>query len=109
MWMVLFCSVKQSYKYFPLRTSMAHISNNLTSYSLTQVQDIALTIFAQRNLPGEIRMLASVILLETKPSLALISTLTGLLLQETDIQVTSFVYTQLRGIAMSRIPDNNYL
>ncbi|XP_053491065.1 vitellogenin 3, phosvitinless [Ictalurus furcatus] len=73
------------------------------------VQDIALTIVARRTVPAEIRMLASVILLDTKPSLALISTLTGLLLKETDRQVSSFIYSQLRGIASSRIPDDHYL
>lgn len=79
------------------------------SYSLIQVQDIALTIFAQKTAPVEIRMLASVILLETKPSLALISTLIELLLQETDLQVTSFIYSQLKGLAKSRDPDDQYL
>ncbi|KAG7327844.1 hypothetical protein KOW79_009450 [Hemibagrus wyckioides] len=73
------------------------------------VQDIALTVFTQRTAAVEIRMLASVIFLETKPSLALISTLTELLLKETDLQVTSFVYSQLRGIARSRVPDDRYL
>ncbi|XP_053094184.1 vitellogenin 3, phosvitinless [Pangasianodon hypophthalmus] len=73
------------------------------------VQDIVLTIIAERTVPVEIRMLASVIFLETKPSLALISTLTELLLQETDLQVASFIYSQLRGIARSRIPDDHYL
>ncbi|XP_027016008.1 vitellogenin 3, phosvitinless isoform X1 [Tachysurus fulvidraco] len=73
------------------------------------VQDIVLTIFAQKTVADEIRMLASVILLETKPSLALISVLTELLLHETDLQVASFVYSQLRGIARSRLPDDHYL
>ncbi|KAM9461855.1 vitellogenin 3, phosvitinless [Clarias gariepinus] len=73
------------------------------------VQDIALTIFAQRTVHAEIRMLASMILLKTQPSLALISTLTELLLQETDSEVSSFIYSQLRGIAKSRIPDYSYL
>ncbi|KAK3561887.1 hypothetical protein QTP86_017452, partial [Hemibagrus guttatus] len=73
------------------------------------VQDIVLTVFTQRTAAVEIRMLVSVILLETKPSLALISTLTELLLKETDLQVASFVYSQLRGIARSRVPDDRYL
>ncbi|XP_046713777.1 vitellogenin 3, phosvitinless [Silurus meridionalis] len=73
------------------------------------VQDIALAIFAQKTAPTEIRIQASLILLETKPSLALISTLTELLLQETDLHVSSFIYSQLRAIARSRIPDDRYL
>ncbi|KAI5614684.1 vitellogenin 3, phosvitinless precursor, partial [Silurus asotus] len=73
------------------------------------VQDIALAIFAQKTAPTEIRIQASLILLETKPSLALISTLTELLLQETDLHVSSFIYSQLRAISRSRIPDDHYL
>ncbi|XP_076880480.1 vitellogenin 3, phosvitinless isoform X2 [Brachyhypopomus gauderio] len=73
------------------------------------VQDIALTIFAQRTIPAKIRMLASIILLETKPPVAVISLVTELLLHEMDLQVSSFVYSRLRGLAMSRTPDNHYL
>uniref|UniRef100_A0A8B9HPE7 Vitellogenin 3, phosvitinless n=1 Tax=Astyanax mexicanus TaxID=7994 RepID=A0A8B9HPE7_ASTMX len=60
------------------------------------VQAIVLTIFADRTLPAEIRMMASTILLETKPPVALISAVAELLLQEKDLQVGSFIYSQLR-------------
>ncbi|TSM94622.1 Adhesion G protein-coupled receptor L4 [Bagarius yarrelli] len=73
------------------------------------VQDIALAIIAEKSVAGEIRMLASMILLETKPSLALISTLTELLLEETDHQVANFIYSQLQGFARSRVPEYRYL
>ncbi|XP_072515969.1 vitellogenin 3, phosvitinless [Salminus brasiliensis] len=73
------------------------------------VQDIALTIFAERTLPAEIRMLASMILLETKPPVALISAVADLLLQENNLQVGSFTYSQLRALSRSRTPDNQYL
>lgn len=74
-----------------------------------QVQEIALTIFAERSLPAEIRMLASMILLETKPPVALISAVAELLLKETDMQVASFIYSQLRAISRSRTPENHDL
>uniref|UniRef100_A0A8B9JBC7 Vitellogenin 3, phosvitinless n=1 Tax=Astyanax mexicanus TaxID=7994 RepID=A0A8B9JBC7_ASTMX len=73
------------------------------------VQAIVLTIFADRTLPAEIRMMASTILLETKPPVALISAVAELLLQEKDLQVGSFIYSQLRAISRSRTPDNQYL
>uniref|UniRef100_A0A4W4HE82 Vitellogenin domain-containing protein n=1 Tax=Electrophorus electricus TaxID=8005 RepID=A0A4W4HE82_ELEEL len=74
-----------------------------------KVQDITLTILAQRTITAEIRMLASIILLETKPPVAVISLVTEILLHESDLQVASFAYSRLRSLAMSRTPDNHYL
>jgi len=54
-------------------------------------------------------MLACMVLLETKPSIALISVITEVLLEENDLQVASFSYSLLKGIAMSRTPDNQNL
>ncbi|XDV51975.1 hypothetical protein PO909_020760 [Leuciscus waleckii] len=73
------------------------------------VQDIVLNLFVQKTLPAEIRMLACMVLLETKPSIALISVITEVLLEETDLQVASFSYSLLKGIAKSRTPDNQNL
>lgn len=74
-----------------------------------QVQDIVLNLFVQRTLPAEIRMLACMVLLETKPSIALISVISEVLLEETDLQVASFSYSLLKGISKSRTPDNQHL
>lgn len=74
-----------------------------------QVQDIVLNLFVQRTLPAEIRMLACIVLLETKPSIALISVISEVLLEEADLQVASFSYSLLKGIAKSRTPDNQHL
>ncbi|XP_039509562.1 vitellogenin 3, phosvitinless [Pimephales promelas] len=73
------------------------------------VQDIVLNLFVQKTLPAEIRMLACMVLLDTKPSIALISVITEVLLEENDLQVASFSYSLLKGIAMSRTPDNQNL
>nr|APB93355.1 vitellogenin C [Ctenopharyngodon idella] len=73
------------------------------------VQDIVLNLFVQKNLPAEIRMLACMVLLETKPSIALISVITEVLLEEIDLQVASFSYSLLKGIAKSHTPDNQHL
>lgn len=74
-----------------------------------QVQDIVLSLFVQRTLPAEIRMMACMVLLETKPSIALISVISEVLLEENDLHVASFTYSVLRGIANSRTPDNQQL
>ncbi|KAI7795403.1 vitellogenin C [Triplophysa rosa] len=73
------------------------------------VQDIVLSLFVQRSLPAEIRMMACMVLLETKPSIAMISVISEVLLEEDDLQVASFTYSVLRGIANSRTPDNQHL
>ncbi|KAK7128051.1 hypothetical protein R3I93_020596 [Phoxinus phoxinus] len=73
------------------------------------VQDIVLNLFVQKTLPAEIRMQACMVLLETKPSIALISVITEVLLEEIDLQVASFSYSLLKGIAKSRTPDNQNL
>uniref|UniRef100_A0A672REG0 Vitellogenin-like n=1 Tax=Sinocyclocheilus grahami TaxID=75366 RepID=A0A672REG0_SINGR len=81
----------------------------LASRDPHNVQDIVLNLFVQRTLPAEIRMLACMVLLETKPSIALISVISEVLLEETDLQVASFSYSLLKGIAKSCTPDNQHL
>ncbi|XP_043108873.1 vitellogenin 3, phosvitinless [Puntigrus tetrazona] len=81
----------------------------LASRDPHSVQDIVLNLFVQRTLPAEIRMLACMVLLETKPSIALISVISEVLLEEVDLQVASFSYSLLKGIAKSRTPDNQHL
>ncbi|XP_071344089.1 vitellogenin 3, phosvitinless [Trachinotus anak] len=73
------------------------------------VQDITMALFLQKNLPTEIRMLAFMILFDTKPSMALVSTVTAHLQQEKDLHVVSFVYSYLRSFARSSTPDNHFL
>ncbi|KAI4904260.1 hypothetical protein NFI96_031791, partial [Prochilodus magdalenae] len=82
---------------------------HLASRDPHSVQDIALTIFAERTLPAEIRIQACLILLETKPPVALISAVAELLLREMDLQVASFTYSLLKAISRSRSPENQHL
>ncbi|XP_022601316.1 vitellogenin-like [Seriola dumerili] len=73
------------------------------------VQDITMALLLQKNLPTEIRMLAFMILFDTKPSMALVSTVTAHLQQEKDLHVVSFAYSYLRSFARSSTPDNHFL
>ncbi|CAJ1060716.1 vitellogenin 3%2C phosvitinless [Xyrichtys novacula] len=73
------------------------------------VQDITMTLFLQKDLPSEIRMLAFVILFDTKPSMALVSTVTAHLQEEKDLHFVSFAYSYLRSFARSTTPDNLFL
>ncbi|KAM7011880.1 vitellogenin 3, phosvitinless [Tautogolabrus adspersus] len=73
------------------------------------VQDITMTLFLQKDLPPEIRMLAFVILFDTKPSMALVTTVTAHLQEEKDLHVASFAYSFLKSFARSSTPDNVFL
>lgn len=74
-----------------------------------QVQDITLKLFLQKELPAELRIFAFTTLLESKPPMALVSTITAHLLEEKDLQVVGFAYSYLRSFARSSTPDNTFL
>ncbi|XP_029285316.1 LOW QUALITY PROTEIN: vitellogenin 3, phosvitinless [Cottoperca gobio] len=73
------------------------------------VQDITMSLLLQKYLPTEIRMLAFMILFDSKPSMALVSTVTVHLLEEKDLHVISFAYSYLSSIARSTTPNNHFL
>lgn len=74
-----------------------------------QVRDITLNLFLDKTLPAEIRMLAFVILFETKPSMALVSTVTTRLMEEGNLNIISPAYSYLKSLATSTTPENHYL
>uniref|UniRef100_A0A3P8VDW2 Vitellogenin 3, phosvitinless n=1 Tax=Cynoglossus semilaevis TaxID=244447 RepID=A0A3P8VDW2_CYNSE len=73
------------------------------------VQDVALTLFLEKNLPSDIRMLALMMLFEAKPSMSLVSTLATHLQQESDLHLVSFSFSLLKSLARSRTPENHAL
>ncbi|MEQ2188675.1 hypothetical protein GOODEAATRI_017387 [Goodea atripinnis] len=95
----------------PLRVQSAAIQamRLITTRDPHSVQDVTLTMFLLKDLPSEVRMLAFRILFDTKPSMALVSTVTAHLLEERDLQVASFAYSYLKGFANSKTPDNHWL
>ncbi|XP_048833617.1 vitellogenin 3, phosvitinless [Brienomyrus brachyistius] len=74
-----------------------------------RVQEITLNLFMQKNLSSEVRMQACLILFDTKPPLALVSMIASFLLEESNLQVASFSYSLIRGLARSQTPDNRIL
>uniref|UniRef100_A0A3Q1FEF7 Vitellogenin 3, phosvitinless n=1 Tax=Acanthochromis polyacanthus TaxID=80966 RepID=A0A3Q1FEF7_9TELE len=74
-----------------------------------RVQENTISLFLQKNLTAEIRMLALMILFDTKPSMELISTVTGHLMEEKDLHVSSFAYSYLQSFTRSKTPDNHFL
>uniref|UniRef100_A0A3Q2CDP0 Vitellogenin 3, phosvitinless n=1 Tax=Cyprinodon variegatus TaxID=28743 RepID=A0A3Q2CDP0_CYPVA len=81
----------------------------ITTRDPHKVQDVTMALFLQKDVPSEVRMLAFRILFNTKPSMALVSTVTAHLLEERDLQVASFAYSYLQGFASSTTPDNHHL
>ncbi|KAJ7410124.1 hypothetical protein WISP_110911 [Willisornis vidua] len=69
------------------------------------VQTITLEIFLNHKIHPRIRMLAVVVLLETKPGLPIVMTLADAVLKEPSMQVASFIYSHLRALGRSTAPD----
>ncbi|NWV96643.1 VIT1 protein, partial [Machaerirhynchus nigripectus] len=69
------------------------------------VQAITLEIFLNHKIHPRIRMLAAVVLLETKPGLPIVMTLAEAVLKEPSMQVASFIYSHLRALGRSTAPD----
>ncbi|NXW81338.1 VIT1 protein, partial [Hirundo rustica] len=69
------------------------------------VQAITLEIFLNQKIHPRIRMLAAVVLLETKPGLPIVMTLADAVLKEPSMQVASFIYSHLRALGRSTDPD----
>ncbi|XP_034035052.1 vitellogenin 3, phosvitinless [Thalassophryne amazonica] len=73
------------------------------------VQDVTMQVFLKKDLAAEVRMQAILILFETKPPKALVSTVTQLLLEEENLHVSSFAYSYMKNLARSKTPENHYL
>ncbi|XP_009980708.1 PREDICTED: vitellogenin-1-like [Tauraco erythrolophus] len=69
------------------------------------VQAITLEIFLNRKIHPRVRMLAAVVLLETRPGLPILMTLADAVLKEPSMQVASFIYSHLRALGRSVAPD----
>lgn len=68
-----------------------------------------MNLFMQKTLAAEVRMLAFFILFETKPPMALVTTVTSYLLEEKDFNVVSAAYSYLKSLARSTTPENHFL
>ncbi|NXN46674.1 VIT1 protein, partial [Rhinoptilus africanus] len=69
------------------------------------VQAITIEIFLNQKIHPRVRMLAAVVLLETKPGLPILMTLADAVLKEPSMQVASFIYSHLRALGRSTAPD----
>ncbi|NWZ33983.1 VIT1 protein, partial [Brachypodius atriceps] len=91
----------------PLRVHATAVTalKNIGLKDPKMVQAITLEIFLNQKIHPRIRMLAAVVLLETKPGLPIVMTLADAVLKEPSMQVASFIYSHLRALGRSTAPD----
>ncbi|XP_066048653.1 vitellogenin-2-like [Chamaea fasciata] len=70
-----------------------------------KVREITLQVFMDSTLAPTVRMVACVVLFETKPALPTVSALASSLLTEPSLQVASFAYSHMKALAAGRIPQ----
>ncbi|NXK44964.1 VIT2 protein, partial [Chauna torquata] len=70
-----------------------------------KVREISLQIFMDNTLAPNVRMMACVVLFETKPALPIVAAMASSLLTETSLQVASFTYSHMKALAVGRIPQ----
>uniref|UniRef100_A0A672N034 Vitellogenin domain-containing protein n=1 Tax=Sinocyclocheilus grahami TaxID=75366 RepID=A0A672N034_SINGR len=91
----------------PLRIQVDAILalRNIAKKEPKLVQPVALQLVLDRALHPEVRMVACIVLFETKPSVALISSLVGALKLETNMHVASFAYSHIKSLTRITAPD----
>ncbi|XP_010182245.1 PREDICTED: vitellogenin-2-like [Mesitornis unicolor] len=70
-----------------------------------KVREISLQVFMDNTLVPNVRMVACVVLFETKPALPTVTAMASSLLTEPSLQVASFTYSHMKALAVGRIPQ----
>ncbi|KAF1604145.1 Vitellogenin-2, partial [Eudyptes chrysolophus] len=70
-----------------------------------KVREISLQVFMDSTLAPNVRMVACVVLFETKPALPTVTAMANSLLTEPSLQVASFTYSHMKALAVGRIPQ----
>ncbi|NXI18030.1 VIT2 protein, partial [Irena cyanogastra] len=70
-----------------------------------KVRELTLQVFMDSTLAPNVRMVACVVLFETKPALPTVTALASSLLTEPSLQVASFAYSHMKTLAEGRIPQ----
>ncbi|XP_068176457.1 vitellogenin-2-like [Antennarius striatus] len=69
------------------------------------VQDVAIQIFLDKTLSSELRMVAAMVLFETKLPMGLVTVLADTVLKDSNLHVGSFVYTYMKAMTKNTSPD----
>ncbi|NWI77061.1 VIT2 protein, partial [Dryoscopus gambensis] len=110
-------SIKRILKFLPTFSSAAASLPNrihadavlalrkIARKDLAKVREITLQVFMDSTLAPNVRMVACVVLFETKPALPTVAALASSLLTEPSLQVASFAYSHMKTLAAGRIPQ----
>ncbi|XP_041913753.1 vitellogenin-like isoform X4 [Alosa sapidissima] len=88
-----------------VQTDVILALRNIAKRAPMLVQPVALQLFMDKALHSELRMVACIVLFETKPAVALVSTLANVLKKETNMQLVSFAYSHMKSLSRSTAPD----
>ncbi|XP_061883865.1 vitellogenin-2-like isoform X2 [Entelurus aequoreus] len=78
---------------------------NIAKREPKMIQEIAIQLFMDRALHPELRMVAAIVLFETKLPLGLVTTLADAILKEKNLQVISLVYSYMKAMTRNTSPD----
>ncbi|XP_056352955.1 vitellogenin-2-like [Oenanthe melanoleuca] len=110
-------SIKRILKFLPTFSSAAaslpnriHVDAVLALRKIARkdpakVREITLQVFLDSTLAPNVRMVACVVLFETKPALPTVAALASSLLTEPSLQVASFAYSHMKALAAGKIPQ----
>uniref|UniRef100_A0A3P9LGA1 Uncharacterized protein n=1 Tax=Oryzias latipes TaxID=8090 RepID=A0A3P9LGA1_ORYLA len=87
----------------PIRVHIEAIMalRNIAKKEPRMVQELALQLYMDKALDPELRMLSCIVVFETNPSMALISTLANAVKSEENLQVASFTYSHMKSMSRS--------
>ncbi|NXP99983.1 VIT2 protein, partial [Vidua macroura] len=110
-------SIKRILKFLPtFSSSAASLPNRIHADAVlalrkiarkdpAKVRELTLQVFMDSTLAPNVRMVACVVLFETKPALPTVAALASSLLTEPSLQVASFAYSHMKTLAAGRIPQ----
>ncbi|NXJ74287.1 VIT2 protein, partial [Trogon melanurus] len=110
-------SIKRILKFLPtFSASAASLPNRIHADAVlalrkiarkdpAKVRGILIQVFMDNTLAPNVRMVACVVLFETKPSLPTVIAMASSLLTEPSLQVASFTYSHMKALAVGRIPQ----
>ncbi|XP_035508778.1 vitellogenin-like [Morone saxatilis] len=74
---------------------------NIAKKEPRMIQELALQLYMDKALHPELRMLASIVLFETRPAMGLVTSLANIVKTEENLQVASFLYSHMKSLTRS--------
>ncbi|XP_068447342.1 vitellogenin-2-like [Clinocottus analis] len=78
---------------------------NIAKREPKMIRDMVVQLFMDKALKPELRMVAAIVLFETKLPMGLVITLANALLKENNLQVASFVYSYMKAMTKNTTPE----